>query len=127
MYEHRTEFVTKIEELRLNLPVPKELSPEDFNTGANFEFHPTLKTFLFCWCHDTKSETLWLYADENWSVYTSVKSENLAEHLLNTLNNLDPEITAQMARGCGVVIETLFSLKSERDAGLNNKDIDHLN
>ena len=47
MYEHRTEFVTKIDELRLNLPVPKELSPEDFNTGANFEFHPTLKTFLF--------------------------------------------------------------------------------
>ena len=127
MYEHRTEFVAQIKELRLNLPVPNELSPEDFNTGVNFEFHPILKTFLFCWCHDTSSETLWLYADESWSVYTSVTSDNLAKHLLNTLNNLDPEITAQTARGCGVVIETLFSLKSERDTDPSNTDIDHLN
>ena len=126
MYEYRTEFMAKIEELRLSLPVPKELSIEDFNSGVNFEFHPTLKTFLYCWCHDTKSETLWLYTDENWSVYTSVTSEDLAEYLLNTLNDLDPEITAQSARGCGVVIETLFSIKSERDADPSNKDIDYL-
>ena len=114
MYSFRKELSAQLAELRGTTPTPEKFTRAEFLSGANFEFHPSSHQFLFCWCHDTVSRTLWLFQKDKWNTFQNVTSENLAKHLLDTVHELDPLINREQAKGCGVVMETLFAIKEQR-------------
>ena len=113
MYSFRRELTDHVVELRDTTPLPEGFTQEEFLSGANFEFHPSSLHFLFCWCHDTVAGTLWLFEHNRWEVFHNVSSENLAKHLLKTIGELDPLVRAEQAKGCGIIMESLFALRGQ--------------
>jgi hypothetical protein len=112
MYSYLPLFEDTIEDLKNSTVLPPGLERSDLVVGMNFEFHPVSRELMYGWIHDSSTEFLWLFIEGKWEEYGGISTENLAEYLISTIEKLDSHITRQDAQGCGVIVETLFSIRT---------------